>query len=210
MGRSGEGDDDVDLAGVMRGAVSGNDLDLRPGREIVLGAFGQVAVMLDRGHASFGADHLRQDRSVVAGAGTDLQHALAMLDVQLIEQSGPQAGLAVVEAAHRIDDDQNIMVEAARIVVVGEVGVVGPDRRQYAPGPGAEEALAGNHRKGIDDGLVAPDRRGRPQLLREPAARVRQGRVPPHGAILPLSSWLSSKRKTISGFTFSSLGFLSS
>src|SRR5689334_11240339 len=87
----------------------------------------------------------------------------------MIEGPRPQARLPVVEIARRIDADDDIVVEPARIRVgrsdrrIAEYG-------QHPPRAGTEKALARHSGERVNDRRVAGYRRPEPQILGKPAA----------------------------------------
>jgi hypothetical protein len=173
MRRAGADDDGVDLAGIVRAPVAGHHLDLRPGGKVVPGARRQLSIVLDRHDTARRSDDLGKDGGVVAGAGADLQHALAALQVEMIEIMRPETRHAVVEAARRVDADQHVVVDPVRRVVGRHERQIGLAERYDAPGAGAQEPLARHGGIGIDDGRVVQHRHPQLQVLGIPAAQYR-------------------------------------
>jgi hypothetical protein len=62
-------------------------VEVRPGRAR------DVFIDVDGGHASRGPDEMSEQRGVVAGAGTDLEHPLSGPYVELLEHDGHDLGL---------------------------------------------------------------------------------------------------------------------
>ena len=174
MGHAGEGDDAIDLAGIMGGGVAGNDLDLWPGPQILAGRGRQAGIIFDRDHAPARPDNLAQHGAVVPGAGADLHDSLAGPQIQLIEQSGPEARLAIVQASCRIDRDEHVVIDPPRIGIRRLIEGSHSLRRNDVPRPWPEKPLARHRREGFDHRFIAPDRGGGAELLGKEAARLGQ------------------------------------
>ena len=130
------GDDDaVEIAGPGRDveAIPQHHLDIVAAEllEPCAGAVGEGPVALDGQHLPA---QPRQDRGLIAGAGADLQHAVLLLQLQLLGHVGHHEGLA----------DGLPAGDAERAVAVG-VGAVGR----------LHEGLARNLLHGPQHGLVA-------------------------------------------------------
>src|SRR5262249_39258149 len=85
-----DGDDDPVVrcvVGVADGAVGGGDVDVAAagGVEGLAGVRGHLGVDVDRADVSGPAGQVGQQRGVVAGAGADLQDAVAGADIELVE-----------------------------------------------------------------------------------------------------------------------------
>jgi hypothetical protein len=177
MGDAGVDDNRVDgLVGAKGEAVGGDDFRLRPSvGKVGARPFGEPGIDLDRSHFAARPHELGEDGAVVAQAGADMDHAVAGLKAELVEEGRPQAGLPVVEPARLVDGHQQVMAKAPRIGVVGGPVVGTAERTQDPPWARSGEMLARNGREGFDDG--GRSHVGRmPQLLGEPAPRLRDVR----------------------------------
>jgi hypothetical protein len=86
--------DENDIGAVGRGsrpagAVAIDDPNVRTAGN-GLGPLGQRRVELDRRDLAGGVDQLGQDRAIVAGAGADMDDALALLRAQGLDELGVQ------------------------------------------------------------------------------------------------------------------------
>src|ERR1700731_3830502 len=75
--------------------------------------------------------------------------------LELIIQTGPKAGLAIVETTLLVDRDQHVVIDVARIGILGRPVFGGGHRAEDAPRPGPEKALTRHRRKGSDHGARA-------------------------------------------------------
>src|SRR5262249_19149681 len=91
---------------------------------------------------------LRKNGAVVAGAGADMHDLSARLESELIIEMRPQARLAIVETAGRIDGDQDIVVEVVRAGIIGGPIFRGVHRAENPPRSRSHEMLARNCREG--------------------------------------------------------------
>ena len=130
------------------------DLDLRERREIVSRPLGDVRLDLVGDHFAGRADQMGEDGGVIAGPRADLQNRLALRDRQRLDARRMQRRLAVVDAARRVDGDQDVVVER------GDVGFArrAETATGYVPGRRAGKVLARNRGEG---GLDFADRRRR-------------------------------------------------
>lgn len=81
--------------------------------------------------------------------------ALAGRHVELVEQAGPKARLAIVDPARLIEHDQRVMVNSPRICTLCRP-VLGKVHRTFdPPWPRSNEALAWDIGKGVDHRLRA-------------------------------------------------------
>ena len=72
-------------------AVGGDDARLRPGeREIVARPPREARIDFERRHFPAPADDCGEDGAVVARAGADVDHALAALKIELVEEARPK------------------------------------------------------------------------------------------------------------------------
>src|SRR5690606_14213708 len=95
---AGGGEDDAVIRGVWgvaAHAVAGNHLDaVETGLgEMGAGGINQPFVDVDRGYAALLADEVGDEGGVVAGAGANLEHVVARLEVELLEHDGDHGGL---------------------------------------------------------------------------------------------------------------------
>ena len=137
--------------------VGGADrVEVRAGRgQVVGGGLDQVRVDVDGGHRAGAADHGRHQRGVVAGAGADLQDALARAQAELLEHDRHHRRLGGRAGGHAIG-------EADRDGVVG-VGLVQAERRQ--------EQVAGHRaERPFDHGCADPA--GRAQRVDHVSTRL--------------------------------------
>jgi hypothetical protein len=72
------------------GAVAMDNADIAAAGKEGLGPLGQRGVELDRRDFAARADQLGQDRAIVAGAGADMDDALARLRAQGLDELGVQ------------------------------------------------------------------------------------------------------------------------
>ena len=71
-----------------------------------LGPLGQRGVELDRRDLAGRADQLGQDRAIIAGAGPDMDDALAGRWAKRLEEFGVQRLAAIVDPARRVEGDE--------------------------------------------------------------------------------------------------------
>lgn len=156
MGRSSEYDDDVNFTNIHRPTVACDDVHLRPVHEIRSGLRGQHWDGLNCGHAASRSDNLSQHRRIVSGPGTDLDHAIAARDVEMLQVACPEAWHAIVEVTAHIDRHENVMVKPAR-VGIGRQECVAVRVRDDAPRSGPDEYLAWNRRECLNQMRVMQD-----------------------------------------------------
>src|SRR5258707_10911844 len=75
--------------------------------------------------------------------------------LELIIQTGPKAGLAIIETTLLVDRNQHVLVDVARIGILGRPVFGGGHRAEDAPRPWSEKALPRHGREGIDDSARA-------------------------------------------------------
>ena len=116
------GADDNDVGGIEWAprAVGMNDGDLRPGLERDARAGRERFVDFDGDDAAVRAGELGEDGGVIAGAAAEMKNAIAGVNVEQAEMKGPQAGLAVVQALGRVENDQRIAIDVAGIGALSE------------------------------------------------------------------------------------------
>src|SRR5215468_11447725 len=153
----GAGVDEDRVAGpcVELPAVACNDLHLRPGREVGTRSLGEIGIDVDGGDVPQRADHLGEDRRVVADAAADVQNTVTSAEVERIDPAGERTRLAVVQVSRRVDRHQDVGVQVARVGFGG--GLVDALARSgegayHLPRPWAEEALSRDAREGGPEG----------------------------------------------------------
>ncbi len=143
--------DDDDVRGIewaLR-AVGVGHCDLRPGLERNAGTGGEAFVDFDGDDFSVRAGELGEDGGVIARAATKMKDAIAGADVEQDEMKCPEAGLTVVQAFGRIEDDEGIAIDVLRIGALSEpLGATGLNH----PRTGANETLAGHGGEGAENG----------------------------------------------------------
>jgi len=151
MGGTGVDEDRVAGTCVELPAVVCDDLHLRPGCEVDTRSLGEIGIDVDGGDVPPRADHLGEDRCVVADAAADVQDAVTEAEVQRIAPAGERTRLAVVQASCRVDRHQHVGVQVSRVGVGGEVidaVVVRGDGAHHVPtAPGRGTALARRTRR---------------------------------------------------------------
>ena len=106
------------------------------------------------------ADDLGEDGAVIAGSRADMYDVGAMAQLELVIHTRPKTGLPVVEPPFLVDRDQHIMVEVARIGVLGRPIFAHCHRAEDAPRPRPAETFPRHRREGIDNG-TRPQPRGK-------------------------------------------------
>jgi hypothetical protein len=78
-------------------------------------SLGEIGIDVDGGDVPPRADHLGEDRCVVADAAADVQDAVTGAEVQRIAPAGERTRLAVVQASCRVDRHQHVGVQVSRV-----------------------------------------------------------------------------------------------
>src|ERR1700733_11287802 len=97
-----------------------NDDDLRPGLKRDARTNGECFVNFDGDDFALRAGQFGKDGGVVAGAATKMKKAVAGVDVKQAEVEGPEAGLAIVQALGRVENNESVAIDIARIVAFSE------------------------------------------------------------------------------------------
>ena len=103
--------------GQVLDAGAGADLDLGKAGEVGSRPLGDVRFDLVGDHPAGRADEMSEDRGVIAGAGADLDDRLALPHAERVDRLRVQRRLAVVDAAPRVDGDEDVIIEAGGVVV---------------------------------------------------------------------------------------------
>src|SRR5438552_1242313 len=143
-----------------------------PRFEIALSGGRERRIDLDPVDAAARPGQLGENCGEVARPRADLQHPAGGGDLEPVEMAGPQAGLTGIEAACFVERDQDIVVEAARIVV--RRGPVAVEDTADAPRSRAHEALARHGGERGDDTLVVQIA-DRAKIFGEPTPHLVQG-----------------------------------
>jgi len=106
----------------------------------------EAALDFDGGDVALGAGEFSEDRGVVTGSATEMEHHLAGLDVEVIEYDGPEAGLAVVDAFRLVEGDERVVIDVLWIGVLSCPVAIEP---KDPPGAGPDEPRAGNGGEGL-------------------------------------------------------------
>ena len=110
MSGAGACDDDIGLFDRTARAIRVADFDLRPRRKRSAGALGKRRIDLDGADFARATNKLRQDRRIVTGPATEVEHSLSRAHIQLVEHEGPKAGLTIVEPTRFIQGNQHVVV----------------------------------------------------------------------------------------------------
>jgi hypothetical protein len=102
-----------------------------------------------------------------------MQDGTSGFQVEPVEEIGPEARLAVVEVLLRQQADHNVVVDAARVGVLGRPILVGRRCRADLPGTGAKKTFPRHGREGAHDSLRF-HRRGVANLLSIPSSHSGQ------------------------------------
>ncbi len=95
------------------GAVTMHDLDMCQIRQVGLSARCKFVINFDCCHMTVGTDYVREDRTVVSGAISDVDHPFAALQLEIVEPTGKTARQTVVEQSLRKNPHQNVVVNVA-------------------------------------------------------------------------------------------------
>ena len=117
------GADDDDVGGIewtVR-AVGMSNCDLRPGLERDARAGSECRVDFDGDDFSLRAGELGKDGGVIAGAATQVKNVVAGSDVEQAEVKCPEAGLTIVQMFGRVEHDERIAIDIARIGAFSKV-----------------------------------------------------------------------------------------
>ena len=116
-GMSGAGADDNGVCWIEWAArsVSMNNGNLGPGLERDARAVCEGFVDFDSDDEAVRAHKLGEDSRVIARAATEMKDVVAGMNVEKTEMNSPKAGLAVVEALGRVENDERIFVEVASV-----------------------------------------------------------------------------------------------
>ncbi len=123
-------------------AIARDDGDVLPAAKILAGACCELAVELHADNAATGFECLCCDGGVVADAATNVEQTIPGNQSETVEPTRQSSWLSVVEVAARIQRDQHIVVEVARIGVwSGDVATPKLRWPDDLPGPWTHELL---------------------------------------------------------------------
>jgi hypothetical protein len=119
-------------------------VDLRPGLESDARAIRKGLVDFDGDDAATWAGKFGENGRVIACATTEMKNVVARMDVEQVQMNSPKAGLTVVEALGRIENNERILIYVARFGAFSEgLFAAGLDH----PWAGTGEAFTGNRRE---------------------------------------------------------------
>ena len=110
---------------------------------------GERFVDFDGDDISLRAGKLGEDGGVIAGAATKMKDVIAGPDVEQAKMKCPEARLTIVQVLGRVEHNERILIDIARIVAFSEVLCAAGLNH---PRTGANETFAGHGGEGAENG----------------------------------------------------------
>jgi hypothetical protein len=119
--------DRIDLGQVIGNSGPRLDVDLGQMLQVRLRALRETTVNFEGVNATIAADQTGENRGVIAGSRSNLEHGLAFAQAKRIEPPRVSARLADVDPARRVQRHERILIDEGKIVV-GSLDVTDPGR----------------------------------------------------------------------------------